>query len=446
MSRPGHDPDRRRFLALSGLTAVAAAACGDDGDSDVLKPCGDSPATGDAVAAARVTLAKTGSPERNAQATLDAWGGVESLIGRDDVVVLKPNSQWYAQGMTNTDVLVALIEAILARPGGFAGEVIVADNHHFRDDDARGWTTETPNGRFNLNGVVGFFRARGETRVGKAHWHDAGPNPEPWQFDAGWGNKVLAPGAGDGYRWQLDQCHVTEAGNKCAMTWPVFTSPVSGDVIDLKDGVFHAGKLSGRPLRLINVSSINYHSRYGGVTAAVKNHMGIVDMTCGFHGPEPEGFCNTHYIGLKSSHSLWRWADKRMSPIRRLVHRVLPEEDALDFHHTGGALGHWMRTVRMPDLHIVTAEWIGWGSRTHPDLCARPGMTLASKNPVTVDAAAAREALLPATVAAGAAGKTFLSYNDVDNHEGPFRRFLEATRREIGGTLEPGGAQLVRLS
>jgi uncharacterized protein (DUF362 family) len=432
---------RRRFLTISGMTA-AATACGNESEDRTMTPCGMIAGEN----ASRVSMAGTGSPERNAAATLDAWGGVESLVGPEDLVILKPNSQWYCQGMTNTDVLVAMIEAILARPGGFRGEVIVADNHHFRDDDARGWTTDQPNGRVNLNGVVELFRNRGETRVAKVHWHDAGPNPNPWQFDAGWGTRVDQPGDGDGYRWQLDQCHITEAGNKCAMTWPVFMSPVSGDIVDLKDGVFRAGTLTGRPLKLINVSSINHHSRYAGVTASVKNLMGIVDMTCGFHGPEPDGFCNTHYIGLKSSHAVWRFAERSISPVKRLLHRILPEHEAIDFHHTGGALGHWMRAVRRPDLHIVTAEWIGWGSRTHAEMCARPGLVFASTDAVSVDAVAAREALLPATRAAGAAAAGFLRYNDVDNHDGPFRRFLAMTQREIGGTLDPQRTEIVRLS
>jgi hypothetical protein len=436
-------PSRRRFLAISGLSAAAVACGGDDDDSPTA--CGEHLPAESASARSRVVLAKTGSSERNAAALLDAWGGAESLIGADDVVVLKPNAQWHAQGMTNTDVLRQLIVSILGRTGGFRGEVIVADNHHFREDDARGWTTETPNGRYNLNDLVASFREQGETRVAKIHWHDAGPNPEPWQFDAGWGTRVEAPGGGDGYRWQLDECHVTPAGNRCAMTWPVFTSPISGDRIDLKDGVLHDGRPTGRNLRLITVSSLNYHSRYGGVTAAVKNHMGIVDMTCGFHGPEPAGYCNTHYIGLTDRHALWRWADRRAAPIRRVVHRLLPEEDALEFHHTGGALGHWMRTVRRPDLHVVTAEWVGFGSRTRAELSARPGVSLAARDPVTLDAVAAREVLLPATRAAGAAGSPFLNYNDVDRADGPFHRFLLAARREIGGTLDPERVEVQRI-
>ncbi|MBP7148522.1 MAG: DUF362 domain-containing protein [Acidobacteria bacterium] len=383
----------------------------------------------------RVVLARAGSPQRNARAILDAWGGVESLVGPEDVVVFKVNAQWHAQGMTNTDVLAELVRAVLERPGGFRGEVVLADNHHCQEDDSRGWTTSDRNGRFNYNELVQHFRDAGHANVGKVHWRDAGPNPDPWQFDAAGGPRTTGTAEGPGYRWQLDECHVTPEGNRCAMTWPVFALPRSGEVVDLRDGA----------LRFINVSSLNHHSRYGGVTASIKNLMGVVDMTCGFHGPEPPGFFNTHYVGMRPSHAVWRWADRAPSPVRRAVHAVLPEEKALDFQHTGGALGHWMRTVRRPDLHVVTAEWIGWGSRTRPDMSARPGATLAARDPVTLDAVAARELLLPATRAAGAKAEPFLRHNDPDLPEGAFHLFLEQARHEIGGRLDPDGAELVRL-
>lgn len=439
---------RRAFLATAGLGLAAAAACrgsGDEGGGPAGTGCPRlEEADGQGATRSRVALARTGTPERNAAAVLDAWGGIESLVGQEDIVVLKPNAQWYAQGMTNTDVLAAFIRAILDRPG-FRGEIIVADNHHFRDDDARAFTTGKPNGRFNLNQLVASFRDAGHGNVAKVHWRDAGPNPRPWQFDAGNGRRVHAPGGGDGYRWDLDDCHHSPHGNRCAMTWPVFTSPVSGQVVDLKDGVFEKGSPSGRPLRFWNVSSICHHSRYGGVTASVKNMMGVVDMTCGFHGPEPEGYTNTHYIGMKDSHAIWRWAQETGGPVRAVVTRALPEEDAIDFWHTGGALGHFMRRVRRPDLCVVTAEWIGFGSRTVADLSARPGIVLAAKDPVTLDATAAREVLMPATRAAGEKGERFLALNDPDNADGPFHKFLVETRREIGGRVAPEGADVVRI-
>lgn len=147
---------------------------------------------------------------------------------------------------------------------------------------------------------------------------------------------------------------------------------------------------------------------------------------------------------MRSSHATWRWAARSGGPVRRLVHGILPEEKALDFHHTGGALGHFMRVVRRPDLSIVTAEWIGFGSRTHPELAARPGMIAAARDVVTLDAVAAREVLLPATRAAGDAGRPFLAHNDPDRG-GAFHRFLVEARKEIGGRVAPDGVDLVRI-
>jgi len=71
---------------------------------------------------------------------LNSLGGIESLIEKDDIVILKPNSQWWNQGMTNTDVMAEFIEQVL-QIKGFAGEVIIADNHQAQTDNARGWNT-----------------------------------------------------------------------------------------------------------------------------------------------------------------------------------------------------------------------------------------------------------------------------------------------------------------
>ena len=50
------------------------------------------------------------------------------LIASDDVVLLKVNSQWDERGGTNTDLVKALVKAIVNHPAGFTGEVIIADN------------------------------------------------------------------------------------------------------------------------------------------------------------------------------------------------------------------------------------------------------------------------------------------------------------------------------
>ena len=50
------------------------------------------------------------------------------LIAKDDVVIIKVNSQWDERGGTNTDLVRELIQAIVDHPDGFTGEIIVADN------------------------------------------------------------------------------------------------------------------------------------------------------------------------------------------------------------------------------------------------------------------------------------------------------------------------------
>jgi len=50
------------------------------------------------------------------------------LIASDDVVLLEINCQWAERGGTNTDLIRGVIQAVLDHPGGFTGEIIVADN------------------------------------------------------------------------------------------------------------------------------------------------------------------------------------------------------------------------------------------------------------------------------------------------------------------------------
>ena len=57
-------------------------------------------------------------------------GGIQQFIAQDDVVVLKPNGQWPNQGYTHTQSMKALIDVILNRPGGFAGEIIITEHVH----------------------------------------------------------------------------------------------------------------------------------------------------------------------------------------------------------------------------------------------------------------------------------------------------------------------------
>ena len=71
--------------------------------------------------------AKNGTPEQNMIKVIEMMGGINQFIGIDDIVVLKPNAQWWNQGMTNTDAMKGFIDLVLGIPG-FKGEIIIAEN------------------------------------------------------------------------------------------------------------------------------------------------------------------------------------------------------------------------------------------------------------------------------------------------------------------------------
>ncbi|MEE9442370.1 MAG: DUF362 domain-containing protein [candidate division Zixibacteria bacterium] len=389
-----------------------------------------------------VFLIRNGTPEENMSRLIDLMGGIESIIGREDIVIIKPNSQWWLQGMTNTDSMAALIQIILDIPN-FKGEIIIADNHQFQDDNSRGWTTLVPNGRFNLNQLVEYFQKAGYKNVTKYHWHDGGSNPSPMQGDAFGDSVVSGPEAGDGYVWDENNYYLARNGNKCVMTYPIMTSSYSGITIDLKNGAFENGKYTEQPVKFVNMPSLNHHGAYCGVTASVKNLMGVVDMSCGFPAPQPKETFNTHYVGLTSPF----WERFRRTAnfhwrARDMMNRFLKETDLVEFHHTGGALGYWIQNVRKPDLSIITADWVGYGSRIVKALSARPKALVASTDPVAADFIAAQKVLLPVTKE-HAPKSRYVQLNDPDNPDGPFYKFLEYAARECGGNRENSSIRVI---
>ncbi len=89
----------------------------------------------------------------------------------------------------------------------------------------------------------------------------------------------------------------------------------------------------------------------------------------------------------------------------------------------GGCLGFFMKNIRMADINIVTAEWVGYGSRTDLKLRERTKTILASTDPVALDYIAARDVLLPATKK-NENGKQFVKYNDPVPTKSVFKQFL----------------------
>lgn len=80
-----------------------------------------------------------GTPAKNLAKVIDMMGGIEKIIGPDDVVVIKPNVQWWNQGAPNLAALKGFVDLIMARPGGFHGEVVLAENCHRGQHHGRLW-------------------------------------------------------------------------------------------------------------------------------------------------------------------------------------------------------------------------------------------------------------------------------------------------------------------
>jgi hypothetical protein len=382
-----------------------------------------------------VFIVRGGSAEENVREAMARIGGIDKYIDLQDIVVLKPNAQWWNQGTTNTNSMKGFIELVLGIPG-FEGEIIIAENHHYKEPNSRGWTASERNGDFNLNELVEYFQQKGHENVTKYHWCDGGVNPHPRQGDAGGNGVVRSVEDGDGYVWLQDTVYVSAEDRRCMMTYPVFTSAFSGKRIDLKKGVYQDGKFHDN-LKLINFSCLNHHSDEFGVTASVKNLMGIVDMTCGYQGAGPEDYFNTHYIGSESplyklGVQLRYWGDKYgFGPKPGSTAKAM---GVFNSHYTGGALGFWMKRVKMPDLHILAAELVGWGGRLDTEKRARIKTVALSEDPVALDYIGTKRLLLPATP------KESTYYRDLNNPDkAPFRLFLQECHHQGIGNLSEKG-------
>ena len=380
-----------------------------------------------------IYCAKGDTPERNMLKILEMLGGIKSLIDTEDIVILKPNAQWWSQGMTNTNAMKAFIEAVLALPN-FKGEVIIAENHQYDKPNSRGWTTKNRNGDFNLNELVEYFQEKGHANVTKYHWKPVTPQTGTKQTELVPKSKIMkGPWQGDGYVYNKNLYYETPLKRRCILSYPIFTSPFSGTVIDFKNGAWRNNNYTKQPVKFINFSGINHHGGYAGVTASVKNYMGVVDMSCGAPRGGPQGYFNFHHIGVRDYPSLyykmpWRLQQKIDSGFNLSYKHKF-------FYYSGEALGTFMKQIRMADLNIITADWVGFGSRTDTHLSGYPRAIAAGTDPVALDYWTGREILLPLTKSSSAAGEPFIKYNDPDNIKGPFRRFLAGCHSKGIGTL-----------
>ncbi|GAB4127539.1 MAG: hypothetical protein Kow001_22770 [Acidobacteriota bacterium] len=402
--------DRRSFLKGAAAAAMAAASRVSAAPGRLPGPANAS--TGEAQAV--VYRALNGGAPRNLAKVLELMGGVERLFGADDIVVIKPNVQWWNQGAPNLAATRTLVELIFNRPGGFRGEVVLAENCH---RGARPWLSEASGwartfernaglGRIrNFHQLAGELKQRYGDRFTVSHWINV----------AAGARRVAGPQDGPGYVFcdgtlgvPLLDFHNGLSGQdsrRVLMTYPIFRTD-RGTMVDFRYGVWERGSYTGRPLRFVNLAALNHHSTYCGATSAIKNFLGVTDLSGGpdpYHGGRLAGdYYNFHSFPFD------KWAP---GPRPGMI---------------GAEIGFYMQHIRRPDLNITTAEWIGLASRTEAPV-VRTGAVLASTDAVALDHHATKYLLY---------FNSRVACHNPDDPESPQRQYLEECARQGGGVLE----------
>jgi len=274
--------------------------------------------------------------------------GPTGIISSDDTIIIKVNCQWDERGGTNTDLLKALIEAIVEHPDGFVGEIVIADNGQaqYGSTGHGGSLNYSRNNAADISQsvqkvadlFVGFYK------VSTYLW-DTITTQRVDEYSEG--------DTADGY--VIDATINPRTG--AMISYPKFKTEF-GTYISFKLGLWNTQKQSydSDHLKVINVPVLKSHGGFG-VTACVK-----------------------HYMGVGS--------DKLTSQMGARSHDTIA---------TGG-MGTQMVGTRLPVLNIIDAIWVnanpGRGPRTPYDAATRANVIAASQDPVALDYWTAKHVLL----------------------------------------------------
>jgi hypothetical protein len=300
----------------------------------------------------------------------------------------------------------------MERSGGFFGEVVIAENCHRGSSPWKqaGWAhtfirnSDLP-GFGNMKELSGALKGKYGARLTVCHWLDV---------DQG-ARRVFSPTDGEGYVYCdgtggvplifFDNGIRGDGYRAVIMTYPIFKTD-KGTIIDFKNGIWEKGTYTGRPLRFINFAALNHHSIYCGATSAIKNYLGITDLS---GGPDPQngGKLAGEYYNFHSF-PFNKWSP---GPVPGMI---------------GAQIGIFMNTIRRADLNITTAEWVGLASRTDPPV-ARTRAALACSDPVALDYHATKYLLYP---------NSKLSIHDPDDMKSPLHQYLLECAKKGGGIFD----------
>ena len=370
-------------------------------------------------ASATIYRAVNGSPRQNMAKVLDLMGGVSELFGPDDVVAIKPNIQWWNQGVPNLQAVQSLVELILSRPGGFNGEVILIENVHRgpRPWEHAGWThafarnAEIPD-VYNYNALCAKLKDRYGDRFSVCHLINAKDG----------GRRIYSPAEGPGYVYcdgtgglpliSFNNGAQGDHYREVIMTYPVFRSD-RGTLVDFRYGVWRDGGYTQQPWKYINLAGLNHHSTWCGISSTIKNYLGISDLS---GGPDPhddgklaEAYYNFHSFPFD------KWSP---GPKPGMI---------------GAEIGVFLQKIRRADLNIATAEWVGLGSRVELPV-ARTRAVLASTDPVALDFHSAKYLLH---------ANSRIPFHDPENPESPTHQYIKACAEQGGGEFDERRVKMV---
>ncbi|MHA1864433.1 MAG: DUF362 domain-containing protein [Candidatus Thorarchaeota archaeon] len=224
------------------------------------------------------------------------------LIERDDVVLLKVNGQWSYRGGTNTDLVKAVIEAIIDHPDGFIGEIVIADNGQGLGN--LDWVyANAYNTSQAMEDVARLFQ---DYEISTILWDDYRSDTVD-DYDMG----DFSEGYVRSSSWDAD--------TEIFASYPKFMTD-TGLYVSFKNGIWdNSTGFDSDRLKVINMPVLKSHFRYG-VTGSIKNYMGV-----------PQGY---------------------------VVPSVDPGIPHEHFSIALGGMGTLMIETRMPILNILDMIWV----------------------------------------------------------------------------------------
>jgi hypothetical protein len=387
-AKPGNTPNLAGMTPWQPLDAASSPAA--EGAGAVILVKENTDGTDDGVARLLAGLETRGIP-------FYKQGSASGLIGAEDVIIIKINSQWSERGGTNTDVIKSLILYIVNHPDGFKGEVIIADNGQSMFGSARtggslDWDrTNSKDRTQSAQDVADYFDGKG-WKVSGVLW-DRLTRTKVNEFDAG--------DARDGFVVE-DGAHSTGL----VVSYAKFTTKY-GTPVSFKKGVWNTAsrRYDSDKLKVINAPVLKSHGQYQ-VTGAMKSYMGT------------------------PSNSL-----TSMSP-----HNSVGR----------GGMGTQMVNTRVPVLNILDMVYItpDGGPNAPYSRAVQKNMIAASTDPVALDYWAAKNVLMPAAQAEG--NRRYASMSPDSTEPGAFGYWLRLSMEELrkGGysaTMDERAIQVYKL-